>query len=86
MLEVRVRVSKKNTIYIPKAISEAVGISEGDYVVLRVDGGRIIIERVEDPFEYALKVKKFAEVTFEEFERESEEMQNEYWGESSNTS
>ncbi|WP_243671585.1 AbrB/MazE/SpoVT family DNA-binding domain-containing protein [Vulcanisaeta sp. JCM 16161] len=58
MLEVRVRVSRKNTIYIPKAISEAVGISEGDYVVLRVDGNRIIIERVEDPFEYALKVKK----------------------------
>ncbi len=86
MLEVRVRVSKKNTIYIPKAISEAVGISEGDYVVLRVDGNRIIIERVEDPFEYALKVKKFAEVTFEEFERESEEMQNEYWSEASDTS
>ncbi len=52
------RVSKKNTIYIPKAISEAVGISEGDYVILRVEGSRIVIERVEDPFEYALKVKK----------------------------
>ncbi|GAB6947219.1 hypothetical protein JCM16161A_13490 [Vulcanisaeta sp. JCM 16161] len=86
MLEVRVRVSRKNTIYIPKAISEAVGISEGDYVVLRVDGNRIIIERVEDPFEYALKVKKFAEVTFEEFEGESEGMQNEYWGRDSDTS
>ncbi|BDR91862.1 AbrB/MazE/SpoVT family DNA-binding domain-containing protein [Vulcanisaeta souniana] len=86
MLEVRVRVSKKNTIYIPKAISEAVGISEGDYVILRVDGNRIIIERVEDPFEYALKVKKFAEVTFEEFERESEEVQDEYWSEASDTS
>ncbi|WP_243666316.1 AbrB/MazE/SpoVT family DNA-binding domain-containing protein [Vulcanisaeta sp. JCM 16159] len=58
MLEVKVRVSKKNTIYIPKAISEAVGISEGDYVILRVEGSRIVIERVEDPFEYALKVKK----------------------------
>ncbi|MGC9178895.1 MAG: AbrB/MazE/SpoVT family DNA-binding domain-containing protein [Vulcanisaeta sp.] len=86
MLEAKVRVSKKNTIYIPKAISEAVGISEGDYVILRVDGNRIIIERVEDPFEYALKVKKFAEVTFEEFERESEEMQDEYWSKASDTS
>jgi AbrB family looped-hinge helix DNA binding protein len=86
MLEAKVRVSKKNTIYIPKAISEAVGISEGDYVILRVDGNRIIIERVEDPFEYALKVKKFAEVTFEEIERESEEMQDEYWSKASDTS
>ena len=79
MLEARVRVSRKNTIYIPKAISEAVGISEGDYVVLRVEGGRIVIERVEDPFEYALRVRKFAEVTFEEFERESEEVQDRYF-------
>ncbi|GAB6943800.1 AbrB/MazE/SpoVT family DNA-binding domain-containing protein [Vulcanisaeta sp. JCM 14467] len=79
MLEARVRVSRKNTIYIPKAISEAVGISEGDYVVLRVEGNRIVIERVEDPFEYALRVRKFAEVTFEEFERESEEVQDRYF-------
>ena len=79
MLEVRVRVSRGNTIRIPKVISEAVGISEGDYVVLRVEGGRIVIERVGDAFEYALRVRKFAEVTFEEFERESEEAQNGNW-------
>ena len=66
MLEVRV--SRKNTIY--KAISEAVGISEDDYVVLRVEGNRIVIERVEDLFEYVPCERKFAEVTFEEFERE----------------
>ena len=79
MPETIVRVSKGNTICIPKAISEAVGISEGDYVILRVEGNRIVIERVEDPFEYALRVRKFAEVTFEEFERESEEVQNGNW-------
>ena len=79
MPETIVRVSRGNMIRIPKAISEAVGISEGDYVVLRVEGNRIVIERVEDPFEYALRVRKFAEVTFEEFERESEEVQNGNW-------
>ena len=79
MLEARVRVSRGNTIRIPKVISEAVGISEGDYVVLRVEGSRIVIERVENPFEYALRVRKFAEVTFEEFERESEEVQDRYF-------
>ena len=63
MLEVRV--SRKNTIY--KAISETVGISEGDYVVLRVEGNRIVIERVEDLFKYAPRVRRFAEVTVEEF-------------------
>ena len=55
------------------------GISEGDYVIIRVEGNRIIIERVEDPFGYALQVRKFAEVTFEGFERESEEAQDKYF-------
>ena len=69
MLKAKVRVSKRNTIYIPKAISEAIGISDGDYVVLKVKNNRIIIEHIGDPFEYALKVKKFAEVAFEEVEK-----------------
>ena len=44
--KVRVRVLKKYTFYIPKAIAEAVGIREGDIVELRVEGSRIIA-RVE---------------------------------------
>jgi len=43
---VRVRVSREYTLYIPKAIAEAVGIREGDIVELRVEGSRIIA-RVE---------------------------------------
>jgi len=34
-----------------------------------------------DPFNLALKGPKFARTTFEEFERESEELQNELFGE-----
>nr|WP_287069793.1 AbrB/MazE/SpoVT family DNA-binding domain-containing protein [Pyrobaculum sp.] len=78
MLKVKVRVSKRRrTIYIPADISKALGISEGDYLV-KVEGGRVVMDAV-DPFEYALKVKKFAKTTFEAFEKESEEMQNEQW-------
>ncbi|AAL62573.1 hypothetical protein PAE0118 [Pyrobaculum aerophilum str. IM2] len=79
MLKVKVRVSKRRrrTIYISADISEALGISEGDYLV-KVEGGRVVMDAI-DPFEYALKVKKFAKTTFEAFEKESEEMQNEQW-------
>lgn len=75
--EVKARISKKFTLYIPKAIAKAVGIKEGDYVKIKVENSRIILEPVRDPFDLALKGPKFAKTTFEEFERESEEMQAE---------
>jgi len=78
--KVRVRVSKKYTLYIPKAIAEAVGIREGDIVEFRVKGSRIIVEPALDAFGFALKGPKFARTTFEELERESEEMQRELFG------
>lgn len=78
--EVKVRVSKKFTLYIPKAIAEAIGIKEGDFVKLRVEDSKIILELVQDIFDLALRGPKFAKTTFEEFERESEEMQNELFG------
>ncbi len=80
MSEVKTRITRKFTLYIPKSIARAVGLKEGDYVRMRVEGSKIIMERVPDPFELALKGPKFARTTFEEFERESEEMQDELFG------
>lgn len=75
--EIKVRISKKFTLYLPKAIVKAVGIKGGDFVKIRVEDSKIILEPVPDPFDLALKGPKFARTTFEEFERESEEIQNE---------
>jgi len=80
-LTIKTRVGKKNTIYIPKAIAEAVGLREGSIVVMTVKGGKIVIEVVPDPFDLALRGPKFAETTFDEFEKESEEMQSELFKE-----
>ncbi len=77
MSEVRVRISKKYTLYIPKAIAKAVGIREGSVVKLRVEDSKIVLEPVPNPFDIALKGPKYAKTTFEEFEKESEEMQDE---------
>lgn len=75
-LTIKTRVGKKNTIHIPKAIAEAVGLREGSVVVITVKDSKIVIEVVPDPFDLALRGSKFAETTFEEFEKEPEEMQN----------
>ncbi len=80
-LVARTRVGKKNMLYIPKGIAEAVGIKEGTTVKLRVKGNKIVLEVIPDPFELALRRPKFARVGFEEFERESEEMQDELFNE-----
>ena len=76
-LVVKTRVGKKNVLYIPKGIAEAVGLKEGTVVRLMVRGNRIIIDVIPDPFELALKYPKFARVSFKEFEKESEEIQHE---------
>jgi len=73
-----VRVSKKNTIYIPKEIAEKAGIGEGSYLEIKVEDGRIILVPVRPPFWLALKGPKFAELTPEEVEAISEEEQSLY--------
>lgn len=78
--EIKTRISKKFTLYIPKAVAEAVGLKERDLVKIRVEDARIIIEPIRDPFDLALRGPKFAKTTFEEFEKESEEMQDELLG------
>lgn len=42
---------------------------------IKIENSRIILELVQDLFDLALKGPKFTKTTFEEFERESEEMQ-----------
>ncbi|MEM0302451.1 MAG: AbrB/MazE/SpoVT family DNA-binding domain-containing protein [Archaeoglobaceae archaeon] len=82
-MEARVRVTKKRTIYLPKEITEKLGIEEGSWLRLRVEKGKLVAEIIESPFALGLKGKKFAETTFEEFERESEKFQEEIFGENS---
>ncbi|MEM2122404.1 MAG: AbrB/MazE/SpoVT family DNA-binding domain-containing protein [Candidatus Bathyarchaeia archaeon] len=75
--EAKVRVSKKNTLYIPKAIAEAADIGEGSTLKMRVEDSKIVLEPLHDPFDLALKGSKFARTTLKEFEEESEELQDE---------
>jgi len=80
-LRVKSRVTKKYTIYIPKAIAEAVGLREKSEVIISVENGRIVIEPIPDPFELALKSRKYARISFEELEKISEKIQDEIFEE-----
>lgn len=68
-------VGKKMVLYPLGELMERLGFSEGCEVVFRVEGVGFVVERVESLWELALRSRKWAETSVEEFERESEEEQ-----------
>jgi len=46
----RARLDSRGRVAIPKRLREAVGLREGDEVVLSVESGALVIRRAEDPF------------------------------------
>ena len=74
-LIVKARIGKKYALYLPKAVVEAVGLEEGERVMLRVDGKTVILESLQDPIKLALTGKKFASITSERVEAISLEEQ-----------
>ncbi len=75
---IEVRVGKRRTIVIPKAVAEMLGIEEGSRLELRVEEGRIILELVPDAVSLSLYGEKIARVTLEELEAESLKRQKKY--------
>ncbi|MEM1659031.1 MAG: AbrB/MazE/SpoVT family DNA-binding domain-containing protein [Candidatus Jordarchaeales archaeon] len=72
------KVGKRMVLYPPRELLEKLGFSEGCDVVFRVEGDRLVVEKVENLWELALRSRKWAETSVEEFERESEEVQGEF--------
>ncbi len=73
---VRIKVRKRNAVYIPKRIAEETGINEGADLIMTASRHRITLEVVEDPIAIALESKKRFRVTFKELEKISEEEQS----------
>ncbi len=81
MSQVVLRVGKKGAIYLPKRVMEELGIEPGDVLVMRVtEGSKVVLEFVPDPLTLAIKNKKWARTSVEDFERESEKEQEELYG------
>jgi AbrB family looped-hinge helix DNA binding protein len=52
-MDAAARVTSKGQVTVPKAVREALGISEGDEIVFRVEGKRAILARTPDFLELA---------------------------------
>jgi len=66
-----VRVGRRRTIVIPKAIAEALGIDEGSRLKLEVKNNIIILKPIPDAIQLSLRGEKIARITLEELEAES---------------
>ena len=67
-LTIEARVGKKYAIYLPRVVVEALGLREGEKVLLRVVENGVVLETVRNPVELALSGKKFASIKPEEVE------------------
>jgi len=56
-LTVEAHVGRKYTIYLPKAVVEAIGLREGNRVLLKVLGNSMVLEMLQDPIQLAISGK-----------------------------
>jgi AbrB family looped-hinge helix DNA binding protein len=80
-LTIELRVGKKRTVVMPKAIAEALNIDEGSRLLAEVKDGYIILKPLPDAITLSLKGNKIAKVTLNELENASIEEQQKRIGE-----
>ena len=73
------RVAKKFALYPPKRMLERLGMREGNKVRYEIQGGKLVVEPVQDPLDLALHSKKWTKTTTQEIEQESEKEQSELY-------
>lgn len=76
-LQAKGKVAKKYALYPPKSIIKQLGLREGQTVAYELTGRQLVVKPIEDPFELALKSKKWAKTSVREFEAESLREQDE---------
>ncbi len=77
-LVMKIRVGRKRTIVIPKAVAEALGIDEGSELVLELRDGYVVLRPMPDAITLSIKGEKVARVGIEELEATSLEEQGKY--------
>ena len=48
------RITAKSQTTVPRAVRKALGINPGDQIAYEIDGDRVVIRRVGDPFDAPL--------------------------------
>ena len=52
-MDVAARVTSKGQVTVPKAVREALGVSNGDAIIFRIEGNRAVVARTPDFLELA---------------------------------
>ena len=73
-----IRVGRKRTIVIPKAVAEALGLDEGSKLVLEVKDGYIVLKPIPDAITLSIRGEKISKISLEELEATSLEEQEKY--------
>jgi len=60
-MDAAAKVTSKGQVTVPKAVRDALGIHEGDSIVFRVDGNRVVLSRTPDFLSLAGSVRVPAE-------------------------
>lgn len=76
-MEAKGKVAKKFALYPPKDMLRQLGLREGQTVGYELIGGSLVVKPIDDPFELAVKSKKWAKTSVEQFEAESAREQDE---------
>lgn len=77
-MQVKGKVAKKYALYPPKDIVEQLRLREGQTVTYELTGRQLVVKPIEDPFELAIRSKKWAKTSVREFEAESLRQQDEF--------
>ncbi|MEM2927279.1 MAG: AbrB/MazE/SpoVT family DNA-binding domain-containing protein [Candidatus Bathyarchaeia archaeon] len=78
-LKTEARIGKKYALYLPKAVVQALGLREGDRILLRISGKALVLETLQDPIKLALSGSKYASINPEQVEAISLEEQGRYF-------
>jgi len=76
----KVRVGKKHALYLPKSVVRALGLREGDKLLLIVEDDKIVLQKIKSFFQVALETPKKLSLTPGDVEKASIEMQRELLG------
>ncbi|MGA2970700.1 MAG: AbrB/MazE/SpoVT family DNA-binding domain-containing protein [Acidimicrobiales bacterium] len=56
-MDVAARLTSKGQVTVPKAVRDALGVSDGDAIIFRIEGNRAIVARTPDFLELAGKLQ-----------------------------
>ncbi len=80
MLLVKTKIGRKGVLYLPIDVRRALGVEEGSEILIIVRNGEAIIRPLKSIFIMGAEARRISEISIEEFECESEALQEELYG------